>query len=305
MTANRIIPYGYAVEKGKNVLHPQESETVRRIFADYLAGASLLKIAQTLTAEKMEFIPDRSDWNKNRVGRILKDERYLGTDTYPALISEDMHRQAQTVRDSNNNQRPKSEKPDRLPCTVECALCGAKMKRRHDGRRKASREVWMCQSPDCHIIVNKSDDELLIDVTFILGRLIANPSLIEPGSAPAVPSMEVRRLQNEADRELDSFEFDKDRAKKKLFELAREKYRHIDNRQVKSYMARAAFDQSEPLSSFMPELFKRTVQKIQMDAGGKIALVLKNNQIIGKEDDHANDDHDGIAGDAVADPAAH
>ncbi|MDR1465383.1 MAG: hypothetical protein LBJ11_08815, partial [Oscillospiraceae bacterium] len=235
----------------------------------------------------------------SRFARVVT--RYLGNDTYPAIIDADMHRQARAVKDSNNNQKSKSEQPDRLPCTVECALCGAKMSRRHDSRRKASQEVWTCQNPECHIIVNLGDDALLTDITAILNRLIANPSLIEPGSGSAASPMEVRRLQNEADRELDSFEFDKDKAQKVLFALAKEKYRHIDNRQVKSYMARAAFEKSKLLSSFMPELFKRTVLKVRLDAGGNIALVLKNNQIIEKEDDHADDDNNATAGNAAAD----
>jgi hypothetical protein len=92
MTTNRIIPYGYAVKKGKTILHSAESAIVKRIFTDYIGGASLLKLAQALSAEKVEFIPGRSDWNKNRVGRILEDERYLGSGTYPAIISKDMYR---------------------------------------------------------------------------------------------------------------------------------------------------------------------------------------------------------------------
>jgi hypothetical protein len=37
------------------------------------------------------------------------------------------------------------------------------MKRRHDARRKASQEVWTCQNPDCHIIVNIGDDMLQVN----------------------------------------------------------------------------------------------------------------------------------------------
>ena len=75
MSANRVIPFGYAVENGRHIPHPSESQIVRRVFADYLGGGSLLRIAQTLTAEKVEFLPGRFDWNKNRVKRILEDER--------------------------------------------------------------------------------------------------------------------------------------------------------------------------------------------------------------------------------------
>jgi hypothetical protein len=175
------------------------------------------------------------------------------------------------------------------------------MSRRHDSRRKVSQEMWICQNSECHSIVNMNDDALLSGITTILNRMIADPSLIEPGSDPTAPPMEVRRLQNEVDQELDSFEFDKERAQKILFELAREKYRHIDDRQVKSYMVRAAFEQSEMLSSFIPDIFKHTVLKVRMDADGNIALVLKNNQIIGKEDEYADSNLNATAGNAATD----
>jgi len=303
MTANRIIPYGYAVESGRNIIHPEESGIVRRIFADYLGGASFLKVAQALTAEKVEFIPGRSDWNKHRIKRIIEDERYLGTDTYPAVISEDIHRQAQAVKVSNNTQnraaaeRPtlqKSELPCRLTCPVECALCGAKMVRRHDSRRKDAQDVWTCQNPDCHSIIKISDDHLHGRITELLNRLIADPGIIQADTAPPEPGMDVRRLQNEVNRELDSFEFDRDKAKAAIFALAVEKYRHIDPDPHAGQILRAAFEdskllQSEPLSSFSPELFKKTVQKIQLGEG-VLRLILKNNQNIEGSNNHADSD---------------
>jgi hypothetical protein len=63
---------------------------------------------------------------------------------------------------------------------------------------------------------------------------------------------------------------------------------------------RAAFEQSEPLSSFYPALFKRTAQKVRLDVGGKVALILKNDQIIGKGDDHADEDNASTADDTAA-----
>lgn len=278
MTANRIIPYGYAVESGKTIIQPDEHNIIRRIYRDYLGGVSLLKIAQALTAYKVEFLPGRSDWNKNRVKRILEDERYLGTDTYPAIIDADMYRQAQTLKDSNNTQNRtadqrtilnKSEIPYRLPCSVECILCGTKMSRRHDSRRKASKDLWTCQNPDCRKIVNIDDDILYREITMILNRLIADPSLIRQDIIPIPDTpLEVRRLTNEVDRELDSFEFDKDKTKKAIFALSAEKYRHIDNRQHKTYVVRAEFEKSELLSCFLSELFKRTVLKVQLGDNG-------------------------------------
>ena len=79
--------------------HPEESKILQDIFKEYLDGASLLKIAQNLTAKRTEFLPGRCDWNKNRVKRILEDARYLGTDTYPKLIDKDMLLKALEIKE--------------------------------------------------------------------------------------------------------------------------------------------------------------------------------------------------------------
>lgn len=287
----RSIPYGYTVQNGKPVTHPDESIIVRRIFTDYLGGASLLSIAQALTADKIEFLPERSDWNKNRIKRILEDIRYLGTDTYPALISEDMFRGTQAVKDSNNNQRIKSEVPFRLPCPVECT-CGHKMNRRHDSRRKLSQELWTCQNPDCKRIININDDALLGELTELLNRLIGNPSVVQTNAdESAEPPIEIRRLQNEVNRQLDSLDFEKEQVKKAIFTLAAEKYSQIDNQNIIAKMLRAELKKQAPLSHFSTELFKRTVSKILFDENGQTVLALKNGQNIGKEPNYADSDN--------------
>lgn len=287
----RSIPYGYTVQNGKPVTHPDESIIIRRIFTDYLGGASLLSIAQALTADKIEFLPERSDWNKNRIKRILEDIRYLGTDTYPALISEDMFRGTQAVKDSNNNQRIKSEVPFRLPCPVECT-CGHKMNRRHDSRRKLSQELWTCQNPDCKRIININDDALLGELTELLNRLIGNPSVVQTNAdESAEPPIEIRRLQNEVNRQLDSLDFEKEQVKKAIFTLAAEKYSQIDNQNIIAKMLRAELKKQAPLSHFSTELFKRTVSKILFDENGQTVLTLKNGQNIGKESNYADSDN--------------
>lgn len=300
MSANRVIPYGYAVENGRNIVHSKESKIIRRVFTDYLGGGSLLTIAQSLTAEKVEFLPGRSDWNKNRVKRILEEERYLGSDTYPAIISEDMHRQARARKDSKNYKQIKSEPTFRPACPVECALCGAKMSRRHDRRRKKFREVWTCQNPDCHAIIGMEDDALQTHITELLNRLIADPGLIDTEAPRTAEPPEIRRMANEAERELDAFAFDRDKAKQAIFALATEKYNHIDSRPYQGRVVRAEFEDSklsssELLSFFNPGLFKRTVLKILLGEG-VTRLILKNQQPIERSEPNADSDrHDPTA----------
>ena len=42
---NRNIPFGYQYQNGVLAIHPQESQTVRAVFAAYLSGEPLSKIA--------------------------------------------------------------------------------------------------------------------------------------------------------------------------------------------------------------------------------------------------------------------
>lgn len=294
---HRTIPYGYTMKNGKNLPHLTESKIVQRIFNEYNRGTTMQKIAQTLESEKAEFVVGRHDWNKNRIKRILEDIRYLGNDTYPFLIDEDMFRKAQMVKNSKrhnaernsciSDENNKSEITFRLTCPVECS-CGTNMKRRNDLRRKISQQYWKCQNPDCKRLVNINDGDLEKQIIRLINRLADNPNLIKADIAePEIP-IEVRRLNNEISQQLDSLDFDKGKVKTNIFALASEKYMHIDNSQIYTQMLKAEFEIQTPLLSFSPELFKRAITKLTFDEIGEIIFILKNNQQFGKEKQNAN-----------------
>ena len=94
MKSHRNIPFGYMMRGGEIVLHPEESLAVREIFDMYLRGMSLKSIAASMT------VPYNVDkvWNKNMVSRILENERYTGSDDYPAVIEEDVFRQSNEIK---------------------------------------------------------------------------------------------------------------------------------------------------------------------------------------------------------------
>lgn len=49
---NRTLPYGYCCKDGVIVIEPQESKVLKRIFAAYLDGSSMLTIAEQLNRAK-------------------------------------------------------------------------------------------------------------------------------------------------------------------------------------------------------------------------------------------------------------
>lgn len=77
--------------------------TLRRIINEYLDGKSLLKIAEALNTEGVEYMPGTIAWNKARIMRILDDSRYIGTDSHPKLIEAKTYECIKTKKASKNN----------------------------------------------------------------------------------------------------------------------------------------------------------------------------------------------------------
>lgn len=94
---NRKQPFGYKMEFGEIVPQPQEAETVRSIYLQYLAGASFKQLAERLQTEDVPYDGDKP-WNKNMVARILEDDRYIGEKHFPALIPTEQFYAAQERR---------------------------------------------------------------------------------------------------------------------------------------------------------------------------------------------------------------
>ncbi|MDR1564664.1 MAG: recombinase family protein [Oscillospiraceae bacterium] len=278
--SNRTVPFGYEICNGKVIINKREKLIVQRIFSDYLDGLSLLSIAQNLACEKVEFLHGRFDWNKNRIKRIIEDRRYLGVDLYPAIISEEVYEKAQKVKNAHNNQGNVTNN-FKLPCPTECAVCGGKMTRRHDIRKKVF-ERWICDNPDCKAVFEISDKDLFDELTALVNMLIANPDLIKLHEAESEPPIEIKRLSNKVSRQLDSLAFDKEQVRAAIFTLASEKYKHIDNTHYISKIMKAELEQMALLSAFSKELFNKIASKITLSADG-VNLILKNQQIVGRE----------------------
>ena len=82
-------PYGYRlVDRQLEICEP-EAEVVRRIFAEYLAGSSTLRIAEGLTADNVPFKGGKTSWRYQSISIILKNERYTGDMLFQKTFSED------------------------------------------------------------------------------------------------------------------------------------------------------------------------------------------------------------------------
>ena len=93
MAWQRKTPFGYMIQNGEIIRHPQESGAVRDIFARYLLGESYSQIAGEMERLGIRYHQHTPQWNKHMVKRILENERYLGAGGYPRLVEDrDFHR---------------------------------------------------------------------------------------------------------------------------------------------------------------------------------------------------------------------
>ena len=56
---HRYMPFGYQVKEGVVTVKTEEAVVIKLIFTQYLSGMSLKKIAEMLTMEKVEFLPQQ------------------------------------------------------------------------------------------------------------------------------------------------------------------------------------------------------------------------------------------------------
>ena len=75
---NRKILYGYQIQGGELMIHPQEAKGVTRIFSLYLEGMTQQQIADALNADGFYYSEESHAWHRNRIMQALQNDRYMG-----------------------------------------------------------------------------------------------------------------------------------------------------------------------------------------------------------------------------------
>ena len=94
----RYLPFGYQIEQGEIAIVSKESNAVRFIFEEYLAGKSFKGIADIMSAKDIPYHEGTKKWNQNMVGRILASKIYYGNVKYPPIVSETQYNLAEKRR---------------------------------------------------------------------------------------------------------------------------------------------------------------------------------------------------------------
>ena len=245
---NRKQPFGYKMEFGEIVPQPQEAETVRSIYLQYLAGASFKQLAEQLQTEDVPYDEDKS-WNKNMVARILEDDRYIGEKEFPALIPTKQFHAAQERR---KEMRPEYKQ---TPAQKELRkLCGGTV-----------------------------PDSVARKVLKILNQVVDDPQLIKIESSGVPTTEDIRQRRLELDKLLQTPPVDEEIARQKAMELAVLTLVSVEMEEYEAHRLRSIFGKQTKLRDLDANLLKQGVRKIKC-CGDNVRVVLKNNQVLEERD---------------------
>ena len=235
-------PFGYKMKLGEIVPQPQEAETVRSIYLQYLAGVSFKQLAEQLQTEDVPYDEDKS-WNKNMVARILEDDRYIGEKEFPALIPTEQFHAAQ--------ERRKEMCPEykQTPAQKELRkLCGGTV-----------------------------PDSVARKVLKILNQMVDDPQIIKIESSGVLITEDIRQRRMELDTLLQTPPVDEDTARQKVLEVASLKLASVKTEEYESHRLRGVFETHPKMDALDAALLKQSLRKIECH-GDTVCLLLKNGQ---------------------------
>lgn len=282
---NRMLPFGYAYNRGVVAVNAGEAAVLAEIFERYLSGSSLLQIARELNARRVPYAPGIENWNKARLMRMLEDPRYTGNDEFPQLLSKERAAELKRIKAARNTQSTidRTQPVYHLCVPILCPNCGSPMGRRSN-RECRIPQRWACKNPQCHTWIGITDEALLGGITDLLNDVIAHPERLQATADAYTPSEAVQRLEAEIRQMLERGTFDKAVLRQKILDCAARKYREIEDTAYLTEALKADLEQSGPLSAYSEALTRRCVRAILLQADASIRLTLVNGQTIGKEE---------------------
>ena len=243
MASNRKQPFGYRIVCGEIVPYESEAETVRWLFATYLAGASYSTLVGALQERGVPYDTGKP-WNKNMVARILDDRRYLGAGELPAILAQEQFDKAQICR-----------KERVIPCK--------KTPVQKELRR-------LCKSSPPSWVEGQ--------VLGILNRLINYPELIH-NTAEIKEETEAAMIRLKLDESLHSPPVEEAQIRSMAVNLAALRLNAIGAEEYESKRLQRLFKKSQPMIELEWEILHGSVKKI-ICANGTVTVLLKNQQLL-------------------------
>ena len=277
----RNMLFGYKVENGQKVIEEKESKIVVEIYTRYLKRETVLAIASDLTKRRIEYVPSRYEWNKPRVLRVVKDERYIGADKFPPLIDKSVFYAAQSLNSQKRTIKEDFLDKDvhRIGVPIKCSVCGSILKRKCDCRKK-NPEKWYCSNKDCRKIITIKDDVLINYLIDVMNALIEKNDDIEYILQEKGDNTKLIFLENEIENLYANPRSNEENIRNKLSTYFTELYKSVDKNAGKTMRIKNTLKNTPLQTKFSPELLNSIAEAIKLYPDGDVAIVLINGQEI-------------------------
>lgn len=277
----RNMLFGYKVENGQKVIEEKESKIVVEIYTRYLKRETVLAIANDLTKRRIEYVPSRYEWNKPRVLRVVKDERYIGADKFPPLIDKSVFYAAQSLNSQKRTIKEDFLDKDvhRIGVPIKCSVCGSILKRKCDCRKK-NPEKWYCSNKDCRKIITIKDDVLINYLIDVMNALIEKNDDIEYIPQEKGDNNKPILLENEIKDLYVNPRSNEENIRNKLNSYFAELYKSVDKNVGKTMRIKNSLKNTSLQTKFSPELLSSIAEAIKLYPDGNVAIVLMNGQEI-------------------------
>ena len=277
----RNMPFGYKFENGQKVIEENEVAIVDEIYKRYLSREAVMAIANDLTKRRIEYMPNKCEWNKSRILRLVKDERYIGTDEFPPIINTETFYAVQCLYNEKRTLEEDYLNKDvnRISIPVKCPECGASMRRNRDCRRK-DHEKWYCGNKGCKKTIAIKDDVLINSIINLLNGLIENIDAIEYHPQEKEGNPKLILLENEIENLYVNPRSNEEIIRNKLNSYFAELYKSVDKNVGKTMRIKNTLKNTPLQTKYSPELLSSIAEAIKLYPDGNVAIVLINGQEI-------------------------
>ena len=273
----RTILYGYEMTDGNLVICQSEASVVREVYDRYIAGETFQKIADSLTERGVTYFMDNKVWNKNHIARMIGDKRYVGEEDYPPIITVDINDEALMIKERRSST--KAELPGitkLIKSKLYCSVCGKHYNRKNKWK---TREKWFC-SGGCKCGVYLDDKTIFDGIRHAIEKAISQKQTItHQGQASYQPTMEITRRNNEIRRMMEQPKFNFRAVADAIIECASEKYACCEI-VCHAELTEAILAEYIKTTVLAEKLIERSIDKIYVDADGRITLKLISGAII-------------------------
>ena len=280
MSQNRKLPFGYKYCDGRIEPDEQEAPYVTKIAQAYVDGDSIHAIAQMMNHTGVPYRNDTTVWNKNMISRILQDQRYAGTDTWPALLSQEMISAIARTRAARKQSQLSNADIRSVRSKICCPRCLTRMTRRTIRKREGV--GWYCTT--CNTYTKPISDMDLIDrITQRIDWLRQNEDQVTGAVPTILLSSEYQRCHRELNRRISDPKSSKEELCALAQQAATELYQCFQgyNDAYESERIRRLLRDSNPSDEAFPsKLFHNIVSRVFLETSTHLTLQLTNQQMV-------------------------